>query len=43
MPCLNPENTRRSPNGGTVLGHRLRRWIKIVPALGERLLSAGRG
>ena len=28
-------NTRRSPNVGTVLAHRLRRWPNIEPTLGE--------
>ena len=36
-----PANTRRSPNVGTMLANRLRRWPNIVPALGERLVFAG--
>ena len=36
-----PANTRHSPNAGTMLVHRLRRWPNIVPALGERLVIAG--
>ena len=34
-------NKRRSPNAGTLLGHRLRRWHNIVPALGECVVFAG--
>ena len=34
-------NMRRSPNDGTMLGHRLQRWPNIVLALGERLVLAG--
>ena len=33
-----PANTRRLPNAGAMLVHRLRRWTNIVPALGERLV-----
>ena len=33
-------NKRRSPNAGTLLGHRLRRWHNIVPALGECVVFA---
>ena len=29
--------TKRSPSVGTVLAHSLRRWIAVVPALGERI------
>ena len=36
-----PANTRRSPNVGLMLGHRLRRWSNITPTLGERLVFAG--
>ena len=32
-------NKRHSPNAGTLLGHRLRRWHNIVPALGECVVS----
>ena len=32
---LYPANTRRSPNVGTMLGQRRRRWTNIVPTLGE--------
>ena len=37
----NPANTRRSPNDGTMLANRPRRWPNIVPTLGERLVFAG--
>ena len=30
-----------SPNAGTALGHRLRRWLNVVPTLDERLVFAG--
>ena len=33
-------NKRRSPNAGTLLGHRLRRLHNIVPALGECVVFA---
>ena len=33
-------NTGRSPNAGTILAHRLRRWPNIVPALCERIVFA---
>ena len=36
-----PENTKRSPNVGLILDQRLRRWAKIVPALGEGLVISG--
>ena len=36
-----PANTRRSPNVGLLLAHRLRRWPNINPTLGERLVFAG--
>ena len=36
-----PANTKRSPNVGTMLAHRLRHWPNIVPTLGERLVFAG--
>ena len=29
-----PAGTKRSPSAGTVLAHRVRRWIGAVPALG---------
>ena len=32
---------RRSPNVGSMLCERLRRWADIEPALGERLVFAG--
>ena len=35
-----PGNTTHSPNAGTILGQRRRRWPNNVPALGERLLFA---
>ena len=38
---FHPANTRRSPNAGTMLAHRLRRWANIVPTLGERPVFAG--
>ena len=34
-------NTRRSPNVGTMLVQRRRRWANIVPTLAERLVFAG--
>ena len=34
-------NTRRRPNGGLMLAHRLRRWPSIRPALDQRLVFAG--
>ena len=34
-------NTRRSPDAGTMLGQRRRRWPNIVPILGERFVFAG--
>ena len=37
---LLPANTTHSPNAGTMLCHRLRRWPNNVPALGDRLLFA---
>ena len=37
----NPVNTRRSPNAGSMLGQRRRRWANIEPALGECLVIAG--
>ena len=36
--ALNPENTTRSSNAGSILVHRLRRWPSGNPALGQRLL-----
>ena len=35
-----PANTTHSPNAGTMLCQRCRRWPNNVPALGERLLFA---
>ena len=35
-----PENTKRSPNDGLILDQRLRRWAKIKPTLGQRLVLA---
>ena len=35
-----PANTTHSPNAGTMLCQRRRRWPNIVPALGERLFFA---
>ena len=35
-----PANTTHSPNAGTMLCQRHRRWPNNVPALGERLLFA---
>ena len=32
-------NTRLSPNIGSMLAHRLRRWPNIERALGERLVT----
>ena len=36
-----PANTKHSLNVGTTLGHRLRCWPNVVPALSERLVFAG--
>ena len=36
-----PANTRRLPNAGLMLAHRLRRWANISPALDERVVLAG--
>ena len=38
--CI-PSNTRHSPSAGLMLGHRLRRWFNIKPALGECLVFDG--
>ena len=38
--CI-PENTRRWPNVGLMLGHGRRRWANIYPTLGQRLVIAG--
>ena len=38
----NPANTRRWPNVGLILAHRLRRWPNINPTLGQRLVFAGK-
>ena len=35
------KNTRRWPNAGPILAHRLRRWSSIKPALVQRLVFAG--
>ena len=35
-----PANTTHSPNAGTMLCHRRRRWPNNVPAMGDRLLFA---
>ena len=35
-----PANTTHSPNAGTMLCQRRRRWPNNVPALGKRLLFA---
>ena len=35
-----PANTTHSPDAGTMLCQRRRRWPNNVPALGERLLFA---
>ena len=37
------QNTRRSPNVGSMLGQLCRRWANIYRALGERLVFAGVG
>ena len=34
-------NTRRSPNAGPMMAHRLRRWPSIKPGLIQRLVFAG--
>ena len=39
---LSPANTRRCPDVGPTLGHRLRRWPSIGPTSGQRLVFAGR-
>ena len=39
--CSFPANTRRWPNAGVMLGHRLRRWPNNNPTLGQRLVFAG--
>ena len=36
-----PANTRRWPNAGLMLSHRLRRWANIRSALGQCLVFAG--
>ena len=41
MPSQLVADKRRSPNAGTLLGHWLRRWHNIVPALGECVVFAG--
>ena len=37
---LNPANTRRWPNVGLILAHRLRRWPNLSPTLSQRLVFA---
>ena len=37
---MDSANTRGSPNAGSMLGHRLRRWPNIEPALGEPVVFA---
>ena len=39
----NPTNTRHRPNAVSILVHRLRRWTKTEPALGQCLVLAGNG
>ena len=39
--CVHTANTRRRPNAGLMLAHRLRRWANISPALGQRLVLLG--
>ena len=41
MTVLQSQSTRRWPNVGLVLAHRLRRWPNTNPTLGERLVFAG--
>ena len=36
-----PANTRRQPNVGLMLAHRLRRWPNINSTLGQRVVFAG--
>ena len=36
-----PAYTRRSPDVGSMLAHRRRRWASIEPTSGERLVYAG--
>ena len=43
MPPSSPANTRRCPDVGPTLSHRLRRWPGIGPTSGQRLVFAGRG
>ena len=38
--CLHTQQTRRRPNAGPMLAHRLRRWPSINPALVQRLVFA---
>ena len=40
MSCTCREHTRRSPNAGTMLAHRLQRWPNFVPTLSESLVFA---
>ena len=40
--CGNPANTRRWPNVGSMLTHRLRRRANIEPTFGKRLVFAGK-
>ena len=37
---LSIRNTRRSPNAGSMLGHRVRRWPDIEPVFVQRMLIA---
>ena len=39
--CLHTQQTRRRPNAGPMLAHRLRRWPSIKPELVQRLVFAG--
>ena len=39
--CLHTQQTRRRPNAGPMLAHRLRRWPSIKPALVQGLSFAG--
>ena len=40
-PCIDTANTRRSPNVGSMLANRLRRWPIIDPTFGHCLVFAG--
>ena len=39
----NPDNTRRWPNVGLMLGQRRRRWASVSPTLGQCFVFAGKG